>query len=102
MEQKKEQLIQLIDGLNYGKDFVETIKDFINTYNGTNEDEFFALMYQMVIYVMYVQELEQKAKGFDELGESNENFVAAANKIKSDFEKISAGKSIEDPAQSSN
>ena len=101
MNDTKENIIKLLDKLNYDKGFVDTIKNFINSYNGTNEQEFSALMYQLVIYVMYVQELEQKAKGFDGINEANEDFLIAANRIKSDFERITAGKDLPNPAQPS-
>lgn len=101
MNETKEKIINLMDKLNYDKEFVETIKNFITSYDGTNEQEFSALMYQLVIYVMYVQEIEQKAKGYDSLNEANEDFTIAANRIKNDFERITAGKDLPVPSQPS-
>lgn len=93
----KNKITKMLDGLNYEADFVASIKDFVDSYDGTNQADFVALMTQIVILIMYVQKLEAKAKGFDELSESQEDFKIGLNKIRDDYEKISSGKNVSEP-----
>lgn len=95
----KDKIIKMLDSLNYDVDFVGSIKNFISSYDGTNEESFIALMTQLAIFIMYVQKLEAKAKGFDELNAGNEDFKIALNKMKDDYEKVAAGKKILDPPE---
>ena len=95
----KNKFIKMLDNLNYDADFVASIKDFIDSYDGTNEKSFVALMTQLIIFIMYVQKLEAKAKGFDDLSTSNEDFKIELNKMKADYEKIMSGQKILDPPQ---
>jgi len=95
----KNKFIKMLDNLNYDADFVASVKDFIDSYDGTNQGSFMALMTQIVLLIMYVQKLEAKAKGFDELSDSDEDFKIGLNKIKADYEKIMSGQKILDPPQ---
>lgn len=97
-KEMKDKFIKMLDSLNYEADFIASIKDFINSYDGTNEESFIVLMTQIVIFIMYVQKLEAKAKGFDELSDSSEDFKIGLNKMKDDYEKIVSGKKILEPA----
>ncbi len=93
----KNKITKMLDTLNYDADFVASVKDFIDSYDGTNQESFIALMTQIVLLIMYVQKLEAKAKGFDELSASQEDFKIGLNKIRDDYERISSGKKVSEP-----
>lgn len=98
-KEMKNKFVKMLDSLNYDADLVVSIKEFINSYDGTNQKSFMVLMTQMVVFLMYVQKLEAKAKGFDELSNSHEDFKIELNKMRDDYERIISGKKILDPPQ---
>ncbi len=93
----KNKITKMLGSLNYDADFVASVKDFIDSYDGTNQGSFMALMTQIVLLIMYVQKLEVKAKGFDELSESQEDFKIELNRIKDDYDRVSSGKNVSEP-----
>lgn len=100
IDEIKKNVLILLDKINYKDQFVDSVRNFITSYNGNNEEDFTELMLQITVMLMYVQKLEVKANGFDKMRGQNDDFDIALNRIKNDFEKISANKAISTPAQS--
>ena len=101
LEETKNSLVKILKSLEYDTDTTQALVDFVETYDGTNVDKFTAAIMQMIVMMMYLQKLEVKGQAYDELSQSNDTFRTAFNDIKSDYERINAGKEPEQPSQAS-
>lgn len=101
----KEKLVKMIESIEFEEEIKQTYIEFIKSYDGTNHADFAMAMYTAGLLIMRVSELEVKAKGFDEIKESEVVFQKRMEDLKVQFEALqkgvkppfpSLGKDIED------
>ena len=97
----KQKYIELFKQLNYNQDFMAVVLAFIETYDGTNLNEFKEFMMVLLLTLMRLQTLEVKAKGYDALNDQHDEFSSAFAKIKDDFERLNKGLMPSTPTEDS-
>lgn len=98
LEQKeKENYIKLIDSLEYDKEYSDILKDFVNTYDGSNIKQLRTVMLGLIILMMSYQEIKIKADGFDALEYDNEEYKKKVSDIKRDFDNLNKGELPQSP-----
>jgi hypothetical protein len=102
IEDIKKTIISTLDRIAYDQDITCALKEFVETYDGTNLAEFKEIMIHVSLLLMQLEKTVAKAEAFDKLAEQNENFKVAANKIKSDYYVLSSGQDIEESPQVDN
>jgi hypothetical protein len=100
LKEIRQDLIKLFDSIEYDKEFVEGIKAFINSYDGTNVIAFSSHMFQVGALLMRAEMLAEKARGYDEVNENDDSFGTFAAKLKEDFERINQDLDPLTPSQS--
>lgn len=90
-QEEKNNYIKIIRDINFQQDLSDIFIDFVNSYDGTNIEEFKMLMFGLITLMMSDLELQDKAEGFDALVYENEDFKKRLEGIKRDYDKINAG-----------
>lgn len=101
MSENKQDLIKILDELNYNDPIVNSLKKFITEYDGTREDDLSAVVMMLVVTFMRIQRLELKAKAFDSIEQKDEQFNKILNRMTQDYETIASGELPVEPSHTS-
>ena len=91
MEKFKSGLIKIIEEMEIKDSFKKPIIDFIRTYKGRNEKEFYELFHTIIDLLCEMRELEVKAQGYDAVKNLKGEFDATMVALKKEYNKISTG-----------
>jgi len=86
--QTKQAYIDLIGKIQIDPDLKGPIVDFIQTYDGTNTNDFKFLVLSLIFLLSKFGELEIKAAAFDAISENNEDYKAELEALKQEYNKF--------------
>lgn len=89
--------LSLIEKLDQDDPIVVALKNFIETYDGTNEPELIKFLIPIIGIINRFEELEIKAMGFDEILKVSSEQKVQMKELKKDFERIQKGEGPLDP-----
>ncbi|OGC50498.1 hypothetical protein A2716_04820 [candidate division WWE3 bacterium RIFCSPHIGHO2_01_FULL_40_23] len=84
----KEKYINLLDNLKSEDPVVAHLKEFIETYDGSDEKNLHKLLLSVIRLLIVNGEALVKAKYYDKLSKSKEGFDQEFNKIAGQFDEI--------------
>ena len=91
-EEIKQTYIEMIDALGYEAPFLNTVKNFIKTYDGSETEEFHALMLETIALIVNAGELQVKADAYDDL----EKLKERQSEKMEDFVENAEGEEVEE------
>jgi endo-alpha-1,4-polygalactosaminidase (GH114 family) len=78
--------IEMIDNLGYEAPFLDTVKNFIKTYDGSDTKEFHALMIETIALIVNAGGLQVKADAYDALEKADEKKQEEMEELVASFE----------------
>jgi len=92
----KKDYISILKKFKIEDQFVETLVDFIETYEGENEAEFHILMVHLMDLLARLKRITLKADAYDKIVETKVKYAEKLDTIKNEYETFqkSGGRSV--------
>ncbi len=87
----KNEYFEILDNLECDRQVVDFLKEFLETYDGTNEKELHGFMFAFITYMLKMGDIVIKAEGYDKLKDSNALTNMQKDVIKAKFEDLTNG-----------
>lgn len=88
----KANYIALIQKIDIDQAIKDPLIDFIDTYDGTNIDDFKVFVMTTVLLLSKYSEIEVKAEAYDALADNNADYHDQLDALKSEYEDFKSGK----------
>jgi hypothetical protein len=89
---RKTNYINLIQNIKIDQELKDTFINFIDSYDGTNHEDFKIMVMSLFLMLNKFAELELKATAMDAIIENNNEFKAQVEDLKKEYEQFKAGK----------
>jgi hypothetical protein len=91
-EEKKKNLIALINDMELEDDLKRSLTDFLDSYNGSNFEQLFKMFEMLIMEFLALRMFKTKARGYDIMKISYDDFMNQVEQIKADFAALEQGK----------
>ncbi|MFC1722353.1 hypothetical protein ACFL0C_01750 [Patescibacteria group bacterium] len=90
-QETKKNYIEMIEKLNSKLSLSENLKEFVNTYDGTNEEETHLMVASAVGALIKYEQAKIKADGYDEVVGANKDFNEWFDGVKNEYKMLEQG-----------
>lgn len=100
-EASKKRYVTLVEKAGAGEEFLNSFKEFIDSYDGSNEEKLSNFIFELLVLIPKMNVLQIKADGYDALEADQMDFDKDLEELKREYENIQACNLPEDPAVAS-
>lgn len=97
MKEIKIDINNLLNIVQFKHPLLDRLKNFVDTFDGTNTEELLFLVYTSVATIMRLNELEVTKKGYDQLETIYERFEEQMSTLRKEYDCIKDGKTPPKP-----